>query len=51
MESKNDQTKNVNNKVDILYNSWLGMRDDYRTLIGVEDTKIVKNYDDDNDEW
>jgi hypothetical protein len=34
----------------LCYKYWLGIRDDCRTLIGVEDSKIVKKYDDENEE-
>ena len=39
MESKFDQNKNANNKVDILYNFWLGLVDIFQTFEGLESVK------------
>jgi len=33
-----------------LYNFWLGIKNDYRTLIGVDSLDLVEKEDDDGDE-
>jgi hypothetical protein len=45
MQPEEIQNKNANNKVDAMYKIWLGIRDDYRTLIKFEGVNVVNKSD------